>query len=288
MPANPAFSNGEDFLSISELIRVASCLHRLAGIDTVRITGGEPLMRRGIPDLVGGLKLAGISKVGLTTNGMLLATALQPLLEAGLDGLNVSLDSLRESGFKRMSRRARLNVILENLETARELGFKIKLNCVVMRSINLSEIQDLLEYSWARGFHLRFLEVMRIGVMTRGFDEEYVGALEILEKVAAGMPVSEMAAEIDSTERVYWTPSGEFGIIASESMPFCAGCSRIRLTADGKLMGCLFKEDHRDLKPIMKHPDFERLLVTELHRALSNKPLERIPSSENTMYAVGG
>jgi cyclic pyranopterin phosphate synthase len=242
-----------DLLGFEEIERVARIFVEL-GVEKIRITGGEPLLRHQLPRLVERLAaLDGLRDLTLTTNGFLLGKLAGPLADAGLERVTVSLDSLEPETFRRMSgTRFEPARVLEGIDAAAAAGLRpIKVNCVVQRGANDGEIVALARHFRGSGHVLRFIEFMDVGTLNQWDLSQVVTADEIVSRIDAELPIEPVAAnypgEVASRYR-YRDGSGEIGVIASVSRPFCGGCSRARLTIEGKLVTCLFAAGGRDLR----------------------------------------
>ena len=236
--------------SYEELTRLVDALVPL-GVQKVRLTGGEPLLRRDLHRLVRGLaELPGIRDLALTTNAVLLEEQAQDLHDAGLQRLTVSLDSLQRERYANLSGRDELPRALAGLKAARAAGFdRIKLNTVVLRGTNDDELLTLLDFAEQQGYELRFIEYMDVAGAT-GWDATHVlGREEILARVTAARgPVSPVQTDPAAPARRYALASGAtFGVIASTTSPFCSTCDRARVTADGRLFTCLYAREGFDL-----------------------------------------
>jgi len=243
MPEDQSFLDHDDLLSFEEIVAVARVLVE-RGVQKIRLTGGEPLLRRDLAMLVGMLKaLPDAPTVVMTTNASLLDRHARDLKDAGLDRLNISLDTLRADTFERLSRRTGLERSLAGIEAALEAGFeKTKLNTVVMGGVNEDEIPSLLEYSRQRGLEQRFIEFMPMTSNDYGLAADRVPLSEIrrrIETVDQLVPHSKGRgpAEVFTLPRT----GQRVGIIAAISLPFCEACNRVRLTAQGDLRSCLFE-----------------------------------------------
>jgi len=299
MPEDVVFRDRSELLTfeeIAEFTRVAAGL----GIDKVRLTGGEPLMRKDLHKLVRQLvAVPGIKDVGLTTNGVLLAEQAEALFAAGLRRLNVSLDTLDPGRFRELTRRDGLDRVLAGLAAAKRAGFApVKVNAVVIRGVNDADVVPLARYCREHGFELRFIEYMPIGAEAWE-REKVVFAREILDLL--GREVSPLAPAPDNDPRApaldydYADGGGRVGMIASVSRPFCASCNRLRLTAEGKVRNCLFALDEADVKPLLRRPDPDRPAVAEvIHRTVWAKwegheiNTARFVKPDRTMHAIGG
>ncbi len=247
----------EEILTYEEIARLASIFIPL-GVDQVRLTGGEPLVRKDLEKLVSKLAgLAGLKDLCLTTNGSLLAEKASALRAAGLRRINVSLDTLDPEKFRRITQRGRLESVLEGLFAAKGCGFHpIKINSVIERGVNDGEILDLVEFSRKHGFTLRLIEYMDVGNSNNWKLDRVVSKKEILARIRARYPLREAGREEGSAPSVdyqFLDGSGEVGVIASVTEPFCSGCTRARLTADGKLVTCLFSNLGHDLKGLLRN-----------------------------------
>ncbi|MBI4701151.1 MAG: GTP 3',8-cyclase MoaA [Deltaproteobacteria bacterium] len=240
-----------EILSFAELCALVDVFVRL-GVGRVRITGGEPLLRRDLPTLVAMLAAKpAIRDLALTTNGLLLGALARPLRAAGLGRITVSLDTLRVDRFERLTRRDGLGQVLAGLEAARKAGFSpIKLDALLLRGINDDEIFDLLELARSAGAELRFIEYMDMGDATGWRPEQVVPQAEILarvqERYGAPLPFGDRGSAPAARYRL-----GDglvFGVVSGTSAPFCTACDRGRLTAGGMFYGCLYATQGTDLK----------------------------------------
>ena len=257
-------------LTFEEITRVASVCAGL-GVEKIRITGGEPLVRRGLEDLV--KSLAAIEKIrdlSLTTNASLLAGKARALRAAGLDRINVSLDTLRKDRFRELTRRGDLDQVLAGVEAARRAGFDpIKLNTVVIRDMNDDEILELVEYCREHGFEQRFIEYMDVGNANDWSMERTVPKQRILETIDARHPLEPVGRQDGRApaERYrYKDGSGFVGVIGSVTEPFCGSCSRGRMTADGRFVTCLFSESGSDLRSLIRDGASDERLAETIAR----------------------
>ncbi|MEK7340637.1 MAG: GTP 3',8-cyclase MoaA [Candidatus Binatota bacterium] len=247
----------KEILTFEEITRLAKIFVQL-GVDKIRLTGGEPLVRRDLDLLVGGIsQLPGLSDLCLTTNGSLLAEKVEALKAAGLKRINVSIDTLDPDKFQRITKRGDLAKVLEGLFAARSCGLDpIKINAVIERGVNDDDIVGLVEFSRENGFAIRFIEYMDVGNSNNWTSEKLVSKKEILETVSARFPLREVGRESGSAPSVdyeFLDGRGDLGVIASVTEPFCSTCNRARLTADGKLVTCLFSQVGHDLKGILRN-----------------------------------
>ncbi len=255
MPEDVAFLPRAELLTFEEITRVVRVAAGL-GVDKVRLTGGEPLVRRDLPTLVRMLAaVPGITDLGLTTNGLLLAAQADALFAAGLRRLNVSLDTLDPGRFRELTRRDGLPAVLAGLDAARRAGFApIKVNAVAIRGFAEHDVVPLARYCREHGFALRFIEYMPIGADPWERDK-VVPADEILDRI--GRAVGELVpaggdAASPSADYAYRDGGGRVGVIASVTRPFCGACNRLRLTADGKVRNCLFALDEADARGLLR------------------------------------
>ncbi len=244
-----------EILSFEEIERLARIFVAL-GVERIRLTGGEPLLRRDLENLVARLALLdGVKDLSLTTNGSLLLDKARALRDAGLRRINVSIDTLDAGKFRRITRREDLGRIIDGLFAARDTGMSpIKLNAVIERGVNDDDILDLVEFSRLHGFAVRFIEYMDVGNANGWRSEKTVSKREILEIIGRRYPLEEIGRKGSAPALDYRFADGigDLGIIASVTEPFCSGCTRVRLTADGKLVTCLFSESGRDLKGLLR------------------------------------
>ena len=241
------------FEEITRLVRVGIGL----GLSRVRITGGEPLVRRHLEQLIAQLAaLDVLQDLSLTTNGTRLARKAANLKQAGLSRINVSLDTLRPERFRKLTQRGDLKDVLAGIQEARWVGLNpVKINTVVIRGVNQDEIVDLVEFSRQNNLQIRFIEYMDVGNANHWSLEKTVPKQEILEAIHSQHPLQEIGREEGRAPAVdyrFLDGSGQLGVIGSVTEPFCASCSRARLTADGKLVTCLFASEGHDLKALLR------------------------------------
>jgi cyclic pyranopterin phosphate synthase len=248
--------NKKEILTFEEITRLANLFVGL-GVEKIRLTGGEPLVRKNLDQLVA--KLSAIPRLEdlcLTTNGSLLAEQIEALKAAGLKRVNVSIDTLDNEKFKRMTKRGDLAKVLEGIFAAKKHGLKpIKLNAVVERSVNDDDIIPLVEFCREHGFAMRFIEYMDVGNANNWTSDKLVSKKEILEAIGARYPLREIGRDQGSAPSVdyeFVDGNGDIGVIASVTEPFCATCTRARLTADGKIVTCLFSHGGHDVKNLLR------------------------------------
>jgi len=283
------------FEEITRFVQIAVGL----GIDKIRLTGGEPLMRRDLPRLAAMVSaIPGIRDVGLTTNGILLADQAQALYDAGLRRINISLDTLHPDRFRQIARRDGLDKVLAGIFAAKKAGFQpIKINAVSIRKFTEQEVVPLAHFAREHGLEMRFIEYMPIGADQWERDKVYF-AHEIMEQlereIAPLVPVPDYDRRAPAMEFQYTDGGGRIGIIASVSRPFCLSCNRIRLTADGKLRNCLFALDEVDVKRLLREnaqdETIAEVICQNVHAKWEGHEINtsRFIKPLRTMHAIGG
>ncbi|MCS6849766.1 MAG: GTP 3',8-cyclase MoaA [Gemmataceae bacterium] len=298
MPEEVTFLDRAELLSFEEIVRFVRVAASL-GIDKIRLTGGEPLLRRDLHRLVGMLaEVPGIRDLGLTTNGILLAEQAQALFDAGLRRINVSLDTLDPVRFRQLARRDGLERVVAGILAAKRAGFDpVKVNAVSIRGVTEHEVVPLARFARAHGLEMRFIEYMPIGADQWERNKVYF-AHEILEQIerelAPLVPVEPAAPQAPAQEFVYADGGGRVGIIASVSRPFCHSCNRLRLTSDGKLRNCLFALDELDVKGLLRGGASDDDLAAVIRQSVATKwegheiNTARFVKPERTMHTIGG
>jgi cyclic pyranopterin phosphate synthase len=250
-----SFAPQEDLLSFDEITRVARVARGL-GVTTVRITGGEPLVRRDLPSLVAQLSELGFDDMAMTTNGTELERLAGALTSAGLRRVNVSCDSLQPERFAAIRRRGHLDVVLAAMDAAEEAGLTpLKVNVVLLRGHNDDEILDFAAFARATGRIVRFIEFMPLDAQGNWDRDQLVPGREVFERITAAWPLEPLPGPVDTApaERFGFVDGrGEIGLISSVTEPFCGTCNRLRLTADGALRNCLFSDDERTVRDILR------------------------------------
>jgi GTP 3',8-cyclase len=244
------------------------------GIRKVRVTGGEPLVRPGVEDFIARLKAAGVKDLSMTTNGYVLAQCLDRLIDAGLDRINISLDSLKRERFERITRTKTFDAVLAAIDAAQNSRLRpIKVNAVLVRGINDDEIEAFAEFARDRDLIMRFIEFMPLDADHAWRREMVVTAAEIHARISARWPLVPIAHELSETARKYRFADGrgEIGLVAPVSQPFCGHCSRIRLTADGKLRTCLFSKEDHDLKFLLRNGASDAEIAAEIMAIVAEK-----------------
>jgi cyclic pyranopterin phosphate synthase len=281
-----------EILTFEEIARLARLFVRL-GVEKIRLTGGEPLVRRNIEALVAELsELDGLKDLCLTTNGSLLAEKAVALKAAGLRRINLSLDTLDPDKFRAMTKRGDLETVLEGLFAVKAQGLSpIKINAVVERGVNDDDILNLVEFSREHGFAMRFIEYMDVGNTNGWTSEKLVSKKEIFDRINARFPLREVGRENGSAPAVdyeFIDGKGEVGIVASVTEPFCASCNRARLTADGKLVTCLFSSVGHDLKGPLRRGSTDAEILDFITSIWTNRKdrysAERLEAMRSSAY----
>ena len=258
MPADFAdWLPGDHLLNVDELLTVIDVAVQ-HGITGVRLTGGEPLLRPDIVEIVARIRgLTPAPSIALTTNGLRLVTLAEPLAEAGLDRVNISLDTLDRDRFRKLTFRDRLDDVLAGIEAAKLAGLEpVKVNAVLMRGVNDDEAIPLLRHAIANGWHLRFIEQMPLDAQGSWDRSAMVSAHETFALLGSTFELTPVPSRGSAPAEEFLVDGGPatVGIIASVSKPFCAACDRLRLTADGQLRNCLFARDETDLRTALRDP----------------------------------
>jgi len=263
-------------LSDDEIVRLIDIGVRLLGIREVRFTGGEPLVRRGLVDIVTRTKaLSPSPEVSLTTNALGLARTAQALADAGLDRVNVSLDSIRPESFAEVTRRDRLGDVISGLDAARKAGLgPIKINAVLLRGLNDDQAPELLRWAIAEGYELRFIEQMPLDAQHGWSRAEMITADEIFAALEAEFELTPASEPRGSAPAELFTVDGgpaTVGVIASVTRPFCGDCDRVRLTADGQIRNCLFAREESDLRAALRAGATDEELADRWVAAMATK-----------------
>jgi len=268
------FLSNSSLLSFDEIVRVAS-VARSVGVEEVRLTGGEPLVRRGLDRLIRRLDELGFADLSLTTNGMLLAPLAPALVEAGLTRVNISCDSLRPERFARIRRRGDLATVLASMDAAEAAGLPpVKVNVVLEYGSNDDEILEFAEFARRTGRIVRFIEFMPLDAQGAWRRDRLVPGSEVLRQIGARWPLSavEPADRHAPADRFRFDDGGgEIGVISSVSQPFCGTCNRLRLTADGAIRNCLFGDDELDVRRLLRSGAPDESIELQLRRAVWGK-----------------
>ncbi len=292
-----------EILRYEEILRIVVCAARL-GIRKLRITGGEPLVRRDVVDLVGALaRIPGVEDLCMTTNGVLLKDFAARLKAAGLHRVTVSLDSLRPDRYEQITGSGCLARVLEGIEASLELGLNpVKINVVLIRGVNDGEIEDFAALTLRLPLEVRFIERMPAGGAAGAgqgcgdWKGQGVPASEVLARIRqafGGLEAAAPGVKIPGPARLYRVPggNGRVGVVSAVTAPFCASCTRVRLTSEGKLRNCLFMEESFDLKGLLRSGASDEALSGRIAEAIAKKPLNRAAPFENggrPMCQIGG
>ncbi|HLJ40730.1 MAG TPA: GTP 3',8-cyclase MoaA [Candidatus Acidoferrales bacterium] len=295
--ANPENHMAEhNLLSWDELERLARVLVGL-GIKKVRVTGGEPLVRPGVEEFISRLRALGVPDISLTTNGQLLAERCERLVAAGLNRINISLDSLDRAKFDKITRTRSFDRVMAGIDAAQASPLRpVKVNAVLVRGLNDDEVEAFAAFARERDLIMRFIEFMPLDADRAWTRDLFVPAEEVRRRIEARWPMVPIAHERSETARKYRFVDGrgEIGLIAPVSQPFCGFCSRIRLTADGKLRTCLFSKDDHDLKGLLRGGASDDEVVAEIRGIVMEKEAghrinepDFVPPSRTMVY-IGG
>jgi cyclic pyranopterin phosphate synthase len=286
----------ENLLTWSEYERLIRIFVGM-GIRKVRITGGEPLVRRGVEDFIGRVKALGVQDLSMTTNGYRLADNCDRLVAAGMDRINISLDSLDREKFERITRTKTFDQVIAGIDAAQGSKLRpVKINAVLVRGINDDEVEVFAEFARDRDLIMRFIEFMPLDADRSWTRDMVVTGAEVQRRISARWPLVPIVHERSETARKFRFVDGrgEIGLISPVSQPFCGFCSRIRLTADGKLRTCLFSKDDHDLRHLLRGAATDREIGDEIAAIIMQKEKSHhindpgfVPPSR-TMVSIGG
>ena len=300
MPAdNVQFMNREHLLTFEEIERLVRIAVNL-GINKIRLTGGEPLVRRDLHVLVE--KLAAIPQIkdiGVTTNGILLADQVRQLYDAGLRRLNVSLDALDPIKFQEITRREGYEKVIEGINAARDVGFDpIKVNAVSIRGMTEDQIVPFGHFARETGVEIRFIEFMPLDADNAWEREKVLFASEIIERLSDDImplvPCEDQDRTAPASDYVFEDGIGRIGFIASVSQPFCMSCNRFRVTADGKLRNCLFSLEETDVKSLLREDGTDAQIAQAIRDSIAAKKegheinSAQFVQPDRPMYSIGG
>jgi cyclic pyranopterin phosphate synthase len=299
MPEQVAFLPRRELLTFEEIERVVRIAVTL-GIDKVRLTGGEPLVRRDLPVLVEKLAgVPGIRDIGLTTNGILLAPLAQTLRDAGLERINVSLDTLDPARFQRLTRRPGVEQVIEGIIAAKDAGFDpVKINAVAIRGSTEDDVVPLAHFAREHALELRFIEYMPLDAGHLWEREKVLFAADIIDILVRAVgplsPAPDQDPRAPALDYDYADGRGRIGFIASVSRPFCLSCNRIRLTSDGKLRNCLFALDETDIRGLLRGGAPDQQIAAAIRDSVASKwegheiNTARFIQPDRLMHAIGG
>jgi len=286
----------EQILRHEEIVAVVRVLGRHFGLSKVRVTGGEPLVRRGVVDLVALLAAEAVGELAMTTNGFRLPELAGALKRAGLQRVNISIDSLDAACYRELTRGGDLSAALAGIDAAVAAGLSpVKLNATLLRGVNDSEAAALAEFAMARGLTMRFIELMPIGEARGRFDEWFVPARETLDRLRERFELTALPRRGGSASREFRIAArdgrtGTVGVISSASEPFCDDCARLRLTATGELIGCLARREGVPIAPLLRRdggPD-EPAIAAAARAVLAAKRTTCDFRNDRNMVQVGG
>jgi GTP 3',8-cyclase len=299
MPESVAFLPRQSLLTFEEIarfVRVATTL----GIDKIRLTGGEPLVRRDLVKLVALIaEVPGIRDIGLTTNGILLAPLARPLFDAGLRRINVSLDTMDPARFTEITRRTGFDQVVAGILAAKAAGFDpVKVNAVAIKGLTEPDVVPLARFARDHGLELRFIEYMPLDAGNRWERAKVLLAAEILEilgrEVGPLVPSPDQDPRAPASDYDYLDGLGRVGLIASVSRPFCTSCNRVRITAEGKLRNCLFAHDETDLRALLRGGASDAAIAAAVRASVAAKwegheiNTSRFIKPERLMHSIGG
>ena len=300
MPAeNVLFMDRKDLLTFEEMERFARICVGL-GVNKVRLTGGEPLVRKDLHKLVEMIaKIDGVHDIGITTNGILLAEQAQALWDAGLRRINVSLDALDPVKFKEITRREGYEQVIEGIQAAQRVGFDpVKINAVSVRGMTEDEIVPFGKFARETGVELRFIEFMPLDADNAWERDKVLFAHEIIERLSAEImpliPVPDQNPHAPATEFVFEDGVGRVGFIASVSQPFCMSCDRFRITADGKIRNCLFSLEETDVRGLLRGDGSDADIADAIKSCVAAKweghqiNTAKFIQPQRAMYSIGG
>ncbi|MDZ7825859.1 MAG: GTP 3',8-cyclase MoaA [Gammaproteobacteria bacterium] len=293
VPDGQRLLRAREELSADELIRGVDLLIEAAGIEKLRITGGEPLLSPKFDPFLRAVMEMGLDDVSFTTNGQLLGPKVPMLAEAGVRRINVSLDTLEADRFRQLARGGDLDTVLAAIDACLDAGIRVKLNMVPLRTGNAEQVLPMLDYALDRGIELRFIELMRMGHLAHSaaFDRDFLGMESLLEIISRRHRYSRTDAPWDSTAVRFEIPGrGTFGIIPNETEPFCSSCTRVRLSADGWLHGCLSSSSRHYVADLLDLPREEAVdrLREQLQLAMADKQDVAFTGGATVMKLIGG
>jgi GTP 3',8-cyclase len=306
---NVKWFKNEDILTYDEIIRLVVILTDL-GIERIRLTGGEPLLRPALEDLVASLRrINAIKSISMTTNGLLLADKVKRLKEAGLDSVNISLDSFEPTRFRAITGIDGLEKVLESIEAARNIGLKVKINTVIIRGWNEDEIVNFAKFARTNEYTVRFIEFMPLdgdGIWQKDLVFSKNEMMNVItNNIGDIVPLSTINNSNNSTNNLCADPAsiycfadgkGIIGFIPSITEPFCGSCDRIRLTSDGNLLTCLFEKPGHDLRHMLRAGCSDHEIKKQMIANVKEKPegiiriikRNRLEPSLNMMHRIGG
>lgn len=297
MPEQVEFLPRKEILAFEEITRACRIMSRL-GVDKIRLTGGEPLVRKDLDQLVGELKsIEGISEIALTSNAVLLEKYAERLKQAGLDRINISLDSIDPATYREVTRRDNLKDVLQGIAAAQQAGFEnIRINAVGVSLLSKTSIIQLASFCFQHNLHLRFIEFMPLDGDQNWRNDSVLNGKQILETLVAEFGVAEPVVRVDASQPAsdYRFRDGTIGLINSISEPFCANCNRLRMTAEGKLHNCLFSTEEFDLRDLLRGDADDNAIQQQIIECVQAKKQGHGINSDDfvrpqrAMYQIGG
>ena len=300
---NTKWFDNDEVLSFDEITRLSSILANL-GVEKIRLTGGEPLVRPSIENLIKSIaKIGNIKSIGLTTNGLLFQEKVEALKSSGLNNVNISLDSFKEDRFKMMTGVNGLDKVVNSIQKAKDVGFDVKINIVVVRGWNDDEVVEFANFARRTGITVRFIEFMPLDGSGIWRNDLVVSKMEMIEKLESNIgkvfPSSEQAEqEISAPAKLYSFSDriGTVGFIPSVTEPFCSQCDRIRLTSDGRFLTCLFENPGYDIKSYLRKGASDEELGHCLIHCMTMKQegiaslirINGLKPKLNLMHTIGG
>lgn len=296
LPDGYQHKNKACFLSVDEIRRTAEAFAKV-GTQKVRITGGEPGLRKDLPQIIRAIKnVDGIKKIAMTTNGYNLAKHAQAWKDAGLNQINISVDSLTPHLFNKITGVNRFDDVMRGIDKALEVGFdKIKLNSVLIKEFNDNELQQFLAFIKDRNIEMRFIELMECGETSQFFNQHHLSGDGIKTFLQAQGWVQQLRAKDDGPAQVYSHPNyqGSLGLIQPYAKDFCDTCNRLRVSALGKMHLCLFGEAGVEIRDLLQEDTQQDALITRLHQAVQTKEVSHYLQQGNTgatphLASIGG
>lgn len=297
MPEEMRFALRDELLTADEILAVARAARDL-GFDKIRLTGGEPTVRPELVDIVRGISSLGFRAISMTTNGLRLDELARPLKEAGLERVNVSVDTLDADKFHRITRWGKLETVLAGIRAAEKVGLTpIKINAVVVRDYNDDDVADLAALTLEHPWQVRFIEMMPFGQVAQFAQEGVVSQQEVIARIEAKLGLLEPVGDgrLDGEARLFRLHGAQaaVGFISTVTNPFCATCSRVRLTADGKLRLCLLRDDEGDLRSLLRNGASFEALRERMRELIFRKPWghglpDNVIPLQRVMSQIGG
>lgn len=297
---NTKWFDTTEVLSFDEIIRLSSIFANL-GVEKIRLTGGEPLVRPSIENLIKSIaKIGNIKSIGLTTNGLLLQEKVEALKSSGLDSVNISLDSFKEDRFKMMTGVNGLDKVVNSIQKAKDVGFDVKINTVVVRGWNDDEVVEFANFARRTGITVRFIEFMPLDGSGIWRNDLVFSKMEMMEKLESNIgkvfPASDQEMSAPAKLYSFSDRIGTVGFIPSVTEPFCSQCDRIRLTSDGRFLTCLFESPGYDIKSYLRKGASDEELSHRLVRCVAMKQegieslirINGLKPKLNLMHTIGG